>query len=87
MGPTVLGYEIEFNQHPEAALGQKLGIRLVVYIDDILLMAETKEKARDHASGLIHLFQCLGFTMNLEKTILLSQCLEFLGFNVFTIKM
>ena len=34
---------------PIAALGRELGIRLVVYIDDILLMAETKEKARNHA--------------------------------------
>ena len=32
---------------PTAALGRELGIRLIVYIDDILLMAETKEKARD----------------------------------------
>ena len=39
-----------------AALGRELGIRLVVYIDDILPMAETREKIRDHASGLIYLF-------------------------------
>ena len=68
---------------PVAALGRELGIRLVVYIDDILLMAETREKARDHASSLIYLFQCLGFTINSEKTILEpSQRLEFLGFTV-----
>ena len=51
-------------------------------------MADTKEKASDHASGLIYLLQCLGFTINLDKTILQpSQCLEFLGFMVNTIKM
>ena len=45
-------------------------------------MAEAKEKARDNASGLICL-QCLGFTINSEKTILEpSQHLEFLGFTV-----
>ena len=60
---------------PVAALRRELGIRLVVYIHNILLMAETREKARDHASGLIYLFQCLGFTIN-------SQHLEFLGFTV-----
>ena len=38
---------------PIAALGRELGIRMIVYIDDILLMAETKEKARDQASSLI----------------------------------
>ena len=39
------------NLKPIAALERELGIRLVVYIDNILLMAETNEKARDHASG------------------------------------
>uniref|UniRef100_A0A1X7VNT7 Reverse transcriptase domain-containing protein n=1 Tax=Amphimedon queenslandica TaxID=400682 RepID=A0A1X7VNT7_AMPQE len=69
-----------------AALGQELGIRFVVDIDDIL-MAETKEKARDQASGLIYLLQCLGFTVNMEKTVLdPSQCLKFSGFLVDTTK-
>uniref|UniRef100_A0A1X7TWZ5 Reverse transcriptase domain-containing protein n=1 Tax=Amphimedon queenslandica TaxID=400682 RepID=A0A1X7TWZ5_AMPQE len=73
---------------PIAALGRELGIRLIVYIDDILLVAETKEKARDQASGLIYLLQCLGFTVNVEKTVLdLPQCLEFLGFMIDTTKM
>ena len=52
-------------------------MRLIVYIDDILLMAETKEKARDQALDLIYLLQCLGFTANMEKTVLdPSQYLE-----------
>ena len=73
---------------PIAALGRELGIRLIVYIDDILLMAKTKEKARDQASGLIYLLQCLGFTVNMKKTVLdPSQYLEFLGFMVDTTKM
>uniref|UniRef100_A0A1X7UZQ7 Reverse transcriptase domain-containing protein n=1 Tax=Amphimedon queenslandica TaxID=400682 RepID=A0A1X7UZQ7_AMPQE len=73
---------------PIAALGWELVIQLVVYLDNILLMAETKEKTSDHESGLIHLFQCLGFTINSEKTILQpSECLELLGFMVDTIKM
>ena len=73
---------------PIAALCRELGIRLIVNIDDILLMAETKEKARDQASGLIYLLQCLGFTVNMEKTVLdPSQYLEFLGFMVDTTKM
>ena len=73
---------------PIAALGRELGMRLIVYIDDILLLAETKEKARDQASGLIYLMQCLGFTINSEKTISEpSQRLEFLGFTVDTTNM
>ena len=46
---------------PVAALGRELGIRMVVYIDDILLMAEIKEKARDQASSLIYLVTVPGF--------------------------
>ena len=60
-------------------------MRLVVYIDDILLMAESKEKARDQANGLVYLMNCLGFTVNREKTTSEpSQTLEFLGFTVNT---
>ena len=63
-------------------------MRLVVYIDDILLMAESREKARDQASGLIYLFQCLGFTINKEKTVIEpTQSLEFLGFSLDTTTM
>ena len=68
-----------------AVFCRELGIRMVVYIGNILLMAETKEKARDQASGLVYLLQYLGFTVNMEKTVLEpGQCLEFLGFMVDT---
>ena len=73
---------------PIAALGQELVIQMIVYIDNILPLAENKEKARDQASGLLYLLQRLGFTVNLEKTVLEpSQCLEFLGFMVDTTRM
>ena len=73
---------------PVAALGRELGMRLVVYTDDILLMAESQESARDQASALIYLLQCLGFTINKEKTISEPcQTLEFLGFTVNTLTM
>ena len=56
---------------------------VIFYIDDILLMAESKEKLKDQASGLVYLLQCLGFTINMEKTVLEpSQSLVFLGIMV-----
>ena len=71
---------------PVAALGRELGMRLVVYINNILFMAESKEKARDQASGLIYLLECLGFIINSEKTISEPfQILEFLGLTVNTV--
>ena len=70
---------------PVVALGRELGIRLVVYIDDILLMAESKEKVHEQAEGLIYLLQCLGYTINVEKTITEpTQSLAFLGFTLDT---
>ena len=70
---------------PIAALARELGWRIVVYIDDILLMAETKDRARDHTMGLIRILQALGFTINNEKVILEpTQRLDFLGFTVDT---
>ena len=73
---------------PVAALGRELGMRMIIYIDDILLLATSREKALDHGSGLVYLLQCLGFTINSEKTILEpTQSLEFLGFTVNTLKM
>lgn len=70
---------------PAVALGRELGMRLVVYIDDILLMAETKDKAREQADGLIFLLQCLGYTINIEKTVREpSQTIPFLGFTLDT---
>ena len=73
---------------PIAALARELGLRVVFYIDDILLMAESKEKLRDQAAGLVYLLQCLGFTINTEKTTLSpTQSLVFLGFTVNTTSM
>ena len=73
---------------PVAALVRELGMRVIFYMDDILLMAESKEKLKDQASGLVYLLQCLGFTINMEKTALEpSQSLVFLGFTVDTTKM
>ena len=43
---------MDLYQELNAALSQKLGIWMVVYIDNILLMADTKVKARDQASSL-----------------------------------
>ena len=42
-------------QRPVSALRQELGMWVIVYmyIDDILLIAESKEEWQDHASGLI----------------------------------
>ena len=42
---------------PIAALGREFGFRLVIYIDDILLMAESKEMAQEQGTALIYILQ------------------------------
>lgn len=50
---------------PVMALLRELGVRLVIYIDDIL--AETQEVARDHTLALIYLLKNLGFLVHPEN--------------------
>ena len=52
----------------------------MIYIDDILVMAETKDKARDHTLGLIYLLENLGFIIHPEKSLIdPTQEIDFLG--------
>ena len=46
---------------PIAAQLRELGVRLIVCIDDILILAETPQLLRDHMMGLIYLLKNLGF--------------------------
>ncbi|XP_065189509.1 uncharacterized protein LOC135820128 [Sycon ciliatum] len=62
---------------------RSLGLRLIIYIDDILIMAESQSKAIDHTGGLIFLLQNLGFVVNFPKSQLTpSKEVEFLGFTI-----
>jgi hypothetical protein len=47
---------------PVAALLREHGVRLTVYIDDILIMAESKELAEEHTAALVlSVLKILGF--------------------------
>ena len=41
---------------------------MIVYIDDILLMAESVDHARAHLNTLVHLLDGLGFIINQTKS-------------------
>ena len=57
----------------------------IFYLDDTLLMAESKEHLNDQTTDLIYLLQCLGFMINSNKIIVHpTQSLEFVGFAVNT---
>ena len=52
------------------ALLRWLNIRLVIYLDDILLMGKTLEEILMSQGTLIFLLQHLGFVINLKKSVL-----------------
>ena len=68
---------------PVVAYLRQQGVRLVVYLDDILLMADTQELLQQHLQLTMSQLTDLGFMLNLKKCIL-TPCrrLEFLGFIV-----
>ncbi|XP_040266255.1 uncharacterized protein LOC120980933 [Bufo bufo] len=57
------------------------GVRLIVYLDDILLMHESSARLLEHLRWTADLLTDLGFLLNMEKSCLIpSQRMEFLGF-------
>lgn len=70
---------------PAMASLRSRGVRLIVYLDDILILAYSKDQAYRHSAWTINLLQGLGFLINQEKSVLIpTQEIEFLGFLVNT---
>ena len=66
---------------PVVLMLRKLGIRLVLYLDDMLITAKHREEAKSHLATIMDLLLSLGFIINLKKSVLSpTQELEFLGF-------
>lgn len=65
-----------------ASLRQR-GYRLIIYLDDILLMSQSLQEIQSCLATLIHMLAAMGFQVNVKKSIL-TPCtqLEFLGFLV-----
>ena len=59
------------------------GIRLVQYLDDTLLVAESQEVLRAHLRKVANLLEELGFLLEKKKCVWTpTQRVEFLGFEV-----
>ena len=66
---------------PIVAVLRKLGIRVILYLDDMLILATTQERARKHLAAALELLVALGFVVNTKKSMTdPTQSLEFLGF-------
>ena len=73
---------------PAVAWLRQLGMRIITYIDDNLLMAPSKEEVDTQAKLMVCLFESLGLTINFKKSSLQpSQEIEFLGFKINSVKM
>ena len=56
------------------------GIRLIIYLDDILIMASSAELVKQHKQITIRLLESLGFLINYDKSMLIpTQKIQFLG--------
>ena len=73
---------------PIVGLLRGLGVRMVVYLDDILLINQDPEILQREGKTLCHLLERLGFIVNMKKSVLVpSQKVEFLGMMVDTCAM
>ena len=64
---------------PLMTLLRSWGIRIIIYIDDMLTLANSREEATQHLEVLV-LLESLGFIINQEKSLLSPvQEIEFLG--------
>ena len=58
-------------------------MRLIMYLDDMLVMARCREELERHLSQITSLLELLGFVVNREKSKLVpTQVIQYLGFMV-----
>ena len=68
---------------PVMALLRRQGIRTIIFLDDMLIMGQSKEELVDQVGEILQFLQLLGFVINQEKSVLSpSHTIQFLGFMV-----
>ena len=73
---------------PIIALLRRIGVRLVIYLDDILLLNQSQDGLQKDRDTLLWLLHNLDWLINWKKSVLdPSQHLEFLGLTIDSIKM
>ena len=73
---------------PIVTILRSLGLRMIIYIDDILIMADSPSVVKEHTAALIYLLENLGFIVNYPKSLLSpTQEIEILGFIVNSVAM
>ena len=54
---------------PVVTILRSLGLRMIIYIDDILILAADVKTAQEHTECMIFLLENLGLTVNREKSL------------------
>ena len=73
---------------PVVALLRRLGLRMIVYLDDIIVFNQTREGILQDRDSTLWLLQNLGFVINWKKSVLdPSHCMEYLGFVINSMEM
>ena len=68
---------------PVVGLLRQVGCRLIIYLDDLLILHQHKDRLQQMVQLIGQLFSSLGLIVNHKKSILLpTQILEFLGFKI-----
>jgi len=68
---------------PVLAILRERSVRLIAYIDDLLIMVESRELILDHVTGVQYLLESLRFIANTKKSVLNpAQVIEFLGLSM-----
>ena len=68
---------------PVVATLREIGLRLIIYVDDIVVIAGTESMPRYHIMGVVFLLENLGFVINKPKSKLMpTQEIKFLGFSI-----
>ena len=68
---------------PVVATTMQLGIRSILYLDDMLIMDQDKNRVERQLATAAELLISLGFIINLKKSVMvLTQEIQFLGFSL-----
>jgi hypothetical protein len=68
---------------PVVAFLRRIGIRMIIYLDDCLILNQDKERLLQDRDTVLWIFQMLGLIINWKKSCLIpQQQMEFLGFQV-----
>lgn len=67
---------------------RRLGIRLIIFLDDMLIMARDRQTVMKHRDTVLYCLQAVGLVINQAKSQLIPvQVIEFLGFSINSIRM